>query len=179
MYFDLTRALEILERTPATLNALLRGLSDEWIRPNEGSGSWSVFDNVGHLITGERSDWMARLRVVLAQGSDRRFQAFDRTAMLARDRDRTLDALLDEFASLRAANVAELRGLDLSHERLQLTGEHPTFGSVTAEQLLATWVVHDLGHLAQMSRVMAKQYAQAVGPWAAFLPILADRAEAR
>ena len=172
MHFDLPNSLAVLERTPATLDALLRGLPDVWTTKNEGGESWSAFDNVGHLISGEQHDWMERLRIILAQGADRRFAVFNRTAMFDRDRGVALPALLDRFAELRRANVDELRRLHLSEGQLGLTGEHPAFGTVTAAQLLATWVAHDLGHLAQISRVMAKQYTAAVGPWTAYLPVL-------
>ena len=164
--------MAILERTPQTLGALLAGLPEEWTKPNEGADSWSPFDVVGHLIDGELTDWMARLHVILDQGPNRRFEPFDRLRHVSRNKGRTLGDLLAEFRQLREKNLAELRALNITGAQLQLTGEHPAFGSVRLEQLLATWVAHDLGHIAQITRVMAKQYRQAVGPWEAYLPVL-------
>jgi hypothetical protein len=172
MNVHLPTALSVLERTPAVLDALLRDLPDGWTAVNEGGESWTAFDNVGHLVSGELHDWMARLRIILAQAPDRRFAPFNRTAMLERDRGVLLPALLDRFAELRRANLVELRALNLTDAQLRLTGEHPAFGTVTAGQLLATWVVHDLGHIAQIARVMARQYTAAVGPWIEYLPVL-------
>jgi hypothetical protein len=175
MTFNLQNAVAVLERTPRVLETLLAGLPDPWTTGNEGPESWSPFDVVGHLIDGETTDWMARLRIILQRGPNRRFEPFDRFRHLGRNRERALGELLAEFRDLREKNLIDLRGLKLSPADFQLTGEHPTFGTVTAEQLLATWVAHDLGHLAQIARVMAKQYRQAVGPWEAFLPVLHDR----
>jgi hypothetical protein len=172
MTFDLATGIAVLERTPSVLDTMLRGLPDEWTTHNEGGESWTVFDNVGHLISGELHDWMGRLRIILAQGPDRTFARFDRAAMLDRDRGVRLPVLVDQFAQLRRKNLEDLRALDLTHEQLALTGVHPAFGTVTANQLLATWVVHDLGHVAQISRVMAKQLKEAVGPWVEYLPVL-------
>jgi hypothetical protein len=170
--FDLRKGMAILERTPQVLEALLSGLSEEWTAHNEGADSWSPFDVVGHLIDGELTDWMARLHIILEQEPDRRFEPFDRLRHISRNQGRALSDLLAEFRQLRERNLAELRALDLTTTQLQLTGEHPAFGSVTLEQLLATWIAHDLGHLAQITRVMAKQYREAVGPWQAYLPVL-------
>jgi hypothetical protein len=164
--------MAVLERTPDVLAALLSGLSEEWTTRNEGADSWSPFDVVGHLIDGELTDWMARLHIILRQEPDRRFEPVDRLRHITRNRGRALLDLLAEFRQLRERNLAELRALDLTAAQLQLTGEHPAFGTVTLEQLLATWVAHDLGHLAQITRVMAKQYREAVGPWQAYLPVL-------
>jgi len=172
MEFDLERGLEILERTPATFRALLGGLSDAWTLPNEGPETFSAFDNVGHLIHAERTNWVPRARVILAQGENRRFGPFDRFAHYEESRGKTIAMLLDEFAELRAENVRIVRGWGLTERELALEGEHPTLGPISLRQLLATWVAHDLGHLAQTARVMAKQYREAVGPWRAFLPIL-------
>lgn len=172
MTFDLRNGIAVLERTPQVLEALLSGLSDEWTGRNEGAESWSPFDVVGHLIDGELTDWMARLQIILQQASDRRFEPFDRLRHISRNQGRALADLLAEFRQLRERNLAELRALNLTTAQLQLTGEHPAFGTVTLEQLLATWVAHDLGHLAQITRVMAKQYRDAVGPWQAYLPVL-------
>lgn len=172
MEFDLTRALEVLERTPAVFRALLGGVSEAWTAPNEGPETFSAFDNVGHLIHGERTDWIPRARIVLAQGEDRTFAPYDRFAQYRESEGKSMAELLDEFARLRAENLATLRGWNLTERELALQGEHPALGTVTLRQLLATWVAHDLGHLAQTARVMAKQYRDAVGPWRAYLPVL-------
>lgn len=172
MQFDLTQGLEILERTPATFRALLAGLSDPWMIPNEGPDTFSAFDNLGHLVHAERTNWIPRARVILAQDSDRRFPPFDRFGHYVEARGKSVADLLDEFEQLRRESIAMLRSWNLGEQELALIGEHPAFGNVTLAQLLATWVTHDLGHLAQTSRVLAKQYRDAVGPWAAYLPIL-------
>ena len=172
MEFQLTRALEVLERTPATFRALLGGLSEAWTAPNEGPDTFSAFDNLGHLVHGERTDWIPRARIILAQGESRRFEPFDRFAHYRESRGKSLAELLDEFARLRAENLATLHGWRLSERELALEGEHPELGPVTLRQLLATWVAHDLGHVAQTARVLAKQYREAVGPWRAYLPVL-------
>lgn len=172
MHFELKRGLEILERTPATFRALLEGLPDDWTAGNEGPETFSAFDNVGHLIHGERTDWIPRAQIILAQGANRRFEPYDRFAQVRESAGKSLAQLLDEFAELRAANLATLRSWDLGDAQLALEGEHPSLGTVTLRQLLSTWVVHDLGHLAQTSRVLAKQYREAVGPWREYLPVL-------
>ena len=172
MQFELIRALEVLERTPATLNAMLSGLPEAWTAPNEGPETFSAFDNVGHLIHGERTDWIPRARIILAQGSNRRFEPYDRFAQFQESRGKTLVELLEEFTRLRSTNLGMLREWRLSERELALEGEHPSLGPVSLRQLLATWVVHDLGHLAQTARVLAKQYREAVGPWRAYLPVL-------
>ena len=172
MHFQLTNALEVLERTPGTFRALLGGLPEAWTAPNEGPDTFSAFDNVGHLIHGERTDWIPRARIILAQGTDRRFEPYDRFAQNRESRGKSLAELLDELARLRAENLATLRDWALSERELALEGEHPALGPVTLRQLLATWVAHDLGHVAQATRVMAKQYREAVGPWRAYLPVL-------
>lgn len=173
--FDLAHAIPVLERTPAVLRALLAGLPGAWTTPNEGGDSFSAIDNVGHLIHGEREDWIPRARVILAQGENRRFEPFDRYAHRAAIAGRPLDDLLDELARLRAANVDTLRGWRLGERELALEGEHPALGRVTLRHLLATWVAHDLGHLAQTARVLAVQYRDEVGPWRAYLPVLDRR----
>lgn len=162
----------ILERTPAALRALLGGLPPQWTHPNEGAETFSAFDNVGHLVHGERADWMPRARIILAQSTPRRFEPYDRFAHVHESAGKSMPTLLDEFESARRENVQELRSWTLTDDVLALTGEHPAFGEVSLRQLLATWAVHDLGHLAQIARVMAKQYRDAVGPWRAYLPIL-------
>lgn len=175
MEFSLSQSLAVLERTPAVLRALLLDLPEAWTHRNEGPETWSPFDVVGHLIDGEETDWMVRARILLAQGADRRFAPFDRFRHLGRNEGVPLPDLLDRFAEVRARNLAELRALEVRPEQLRLEGEHPAFGPVTLEQLLATWVAHDLGHLAQIARVMATQYREAVGPWEAYLTVLHHR----
>ncbi len=170
--FDLTDGIAVLERTPATFRALLGGLPASWITLDEGPNTFSPFDNLGHLIHGERSDWIPRARIILAQGADRTFAPYDRFAQERESQGKTLATLLDEFAELRTENLVTLRGWSLTDRELALEGTHPAFGAVTLRQLLATWVAHDLGHLAQTARVMAKRHRDAVGPWRAYLPIL-------
>lgn len=170
--FQLADGIAVLERTPATFRALLAGLPEGWIVADEGPETFSPFDNVGHLIHGERTDWIPRARIILEQGKNRRFEPYDRFAQKRESMGKTLAQLLDEFAQLRDANVATLRGWNLSDAQLALEGEHPALGRVTLRQLLAAWVVHDLGHIAQTARVMSRQYREAVGPWREYLPVL-------
>ena len=172
MSFDLDDGIAVLVRTPVTFRALLGGLSDTWLSSDEGPDTFTPFDNVGHLIHGERADWIPRARIILAQGADRRFTPYDRFAQARESEGKSMATLLDEFTALRAANVATLRGWMLTAHELALEGEHPALGRVTLAQLLATWVAHDLGHLAQTARVMAKRHREAVGPWRAYLPVL-------
>jgi hypothetical protein len=174
MDFNLAAAVEILERTPATLRALLADVGAGWERGTEGPDTFSPFDNIGHLIDGEETDWMPRARIILAQGQNRRFEPYDRLRHKARNVNRSLESLLDEFGKLRAENLRTLRSWHLSESQLALHGEHPGLGPVTLRQLLAAWVVHDLGHIAQVARVMAKQYRAEVGPWVPYLPVLTD-----
>lgn len=172
MPFTLEATREILSRTPATLDALLRGLPDGWSHCDEGADTWSPFDVVGHLIHGERTDWIPRAKIILEHGPARPFEPFDRFAQLEANRGKTLEELLDLFAELRAANLRELDALELTPERLSREGTHPELGTVTLGQLLATWAVHDLNHLAQIARAMASRYRSDVGPWGAYLRIL-------
>lgn len=172
MDFDLTHGLAVLERTPAALREMLHGLDAAWIDATEGPDTWSPFVIVGHLIHGERTDWIPRAQIILAQGESRRFTPYDRFAQFSESQGKSLDDLLDEFARLRAENLTTLAGWRLTDVQLALEGEHPAFGLVSLRQLLATWVAHDLGHIAQTARVMAKQYRDAVGPWREYLPIL-------
>ena len=174
MDFDLSRGIEILERTPRVVRALVADLPLAWTAGTEGPETFSAFDNVGHLIDGEETDWIPRARIILAQapGAGRCFEPYDRFRHRRISPGRSLAELLERFAALRAENMTTLRGFRLTTAQLALTGEHPELGLVTLAQLLATWVVHDLGHVAQISRVMAKQYGDAVGPWRAYLPIL-------
>lgn len=168
---QLDQSIALLERTPAALDALLRGLPAGWILANEGAGTWSVFEVIGHLVHNERANWMVRTRMILEVGAGRAFEPFDRTPAAGE----SLEQLLDEFARLRGENLAELRGLNLTAEQLALTGLHPAFGEVTLSQLLSTWAVHDLTHLTQIARVMAHQHRDAVGPWVEYLGVLHRR----
>ena len=164
MKFDLDDAIEILERTPVVVANLLSGLSDSWIAGNEGGESWSPFDIAGHFVVGEKTDWLGRTKIILEHGTSRPFEPFDRFAQFHESKGKTVEDLLDEFARLRAENLQELSGL-VSKNDLDKKGVHPEFGEVTLRQLLAAWVVHDLGHIAQISRVMSKQYRNEAGPW--------------
>jgi hypothetical protein len=172
MHFDLDRSIDILRRTPAVLESLLRHLPDDWTRPNEGPETWSPFDVLGHLVHGERSDWIPRAKIILEDGESRTFDLFDRFAMLRQSQGKSVENLLDEFAALRQRSIEELKAMNLTPDLLARRGTHPEFGPVTLAQLLGTWVVHDLGHIAQITRVMAKQYTEAVGPWKAYLSVL-------
>jgi len=175
MQFRFDDALPILRRTPATLRALLLDLPDAWIAATEGPGTWSPFDIVGHLIHGERADWVPRVEHILAHGERVPFPPFDRDAMFSASEGRSIDELLHEFGRLRTASLDRVAALRLGNADLERRGTHPEFGSVTMRQHLATWVAHDLGHTAQVARVMAKQYTGAVGPWRAYLSILGSR----
>ena len=174
--FSLADTIAVLTRTPATLNALLRGMPDIWVRRNEGlnagKATWSAFDIVGHLIEGERTDWMPRARIILESGEARAFDPFDRFAQEKDSVGKSLEQLLDEFARQRNENLAALQELNLQPKDLERRGKHPALGVVTLSELLATWAVHDLTHLHQLSRVMAHQYREAVGPWSRFLGVL-------
>jgi hypothetical protein len=172
MRFELAKALPVLERTPRVLREMLAGLPDAWVLATEGPNTWSPFDVVGHLIHGERTDWLPRVEIILREGEAGEFPPFDRFAMFEHSRGRTLDELLETFASLRAASLKRLRDLDLGAEDLQRRGRHPELGVVTLEQHLATWVAHDLSHIGQIVRVMGRAYTDAVGPWRAYLPML-------
>lgn len=172
MHFDLAEGVAVLERTPRTLRHLLGGLPEAWTTPNEGPDTWSVHDVLGHLIHGERTDWIPRARIILAQHGDRRFPPFDRFAQVRESAGQSIEQLLIAFERERETNLAALASWTLGEVELELEGEHPAFGAVTLRQLLATWVAHDLGHLAQIARVMAKQYRAAVGPWRAYLPVM-------
>ena len=172
MDFDIKQAEEILSRTPATLNVFLRDLSEPWIRGAEGGETWSPFDVVGHLIHGEETDWIARIRIILEHGDSRTFEPFDRFAQLEKNRNRTLPELLDAFAALRERNLKILREMRLTEEDLERPGRHPALGPVTLRQLLATWVAHDLDHIGQIARAMAHQYRDLVGPWQEYLRVL-------
>jgi DinB superfamily len=174
MHFDLDLSIQVLQRSPATLRALLEDVGAPWTGGTEGPDTFSPFDVVGHLVDGEETDWIPRARLMLAKGPDIRFEPYDRFRHRARNAGRSLESLLTEFARLRAGNLDLLRSWKLTARELELPGEHPTLGRVTLRQLLAAWVVHDLGHIAQIARVMAKQYREEVGPWVPFLPVLSD-----
>jgi hypothetical protein len=175
MDFDLPAGIAVLEHTPRVLRALLADLPPAWTDATEGPETWSPYVILGHLVHGERTDWIPRAQLILAQGPQRRFPPFDRFAQLRESQGKSLAELLDEFERLRAESLATLAGWRLDDTQLDLEGEHPEFGPVTLRQLLATWVAHDLGHLAQTARVMAKQYREAVGPWRAYLPVMDRR----
>ena len=170
--FALDEAAALLSRTPAALDALLRGLPNGWISAHEGGETWSPFDVVGHLIHGERTDWMARIAIVLEHGEARAFETFDRLAQFSESNGRRLESLLDEFEALRRENLRSLAALRLTEADLDRRGRHPQLGPVTLRQLLATWVAHDLDHVMQVSRVLARQYSDEVGPWRAYLRII-------
>jgi hypothetical protein len=174
MNFDLELSIGVLARTPGTLKALLGDLAEAWVRGTEGPDTFSAFDVVGHLVDGEETDWIPRARIILARGENPRFEPFDRFRHRTRNAGRSLASLLDELEGLRAANLTLLRSWRLSAADLDLPGTHPSLGRVTLRELLAAWVVHDLEHIAQISRVMAKQYGDQVGPWVPFLPVLTD-----
>jgi uncharacterized damage-inducible protein DinB len=165
-------AVAVLSRTPATLNAWLRDLPDGWITANEGGQTWSPFDVIGHLIHGERTDWIPRAKIILEHGESRAFDKFDRFAQFSASSGRTLASLLDEFAAVRQESLRELTSMRLTDADLDRRGRHPEFGAVTLRQLLATWVAHDLDHVMQISRVLARQYSDEVGPWRAYLRII-------
>lgn len=172
MDFEMEIGMPVLDRTPRVLTALLGGLPDAWVRATEGEETWSPFDVVGHLIHGDKTDWIPRARMILEEGERRAFEPFDRVAMLRTSVGRTLASLLEEFAAVRAASIETLGSWRITPQQLALRGRHPELGSVTLGQLLATWVAHDLDHISQTVRVMAKQYAGAVGPWVALLRVV-------
>ena len=177
--FNVAEAIAVLTRTPATLNALLRELPTVWVLANEGKDTWSAFDIMGHLVFAERSDWMVRVRILLESGEERPFDPFDRFAQFKESQDKSMEQLLDDFARLRRDNLAALQALKLRPEDLTRRGKHPAFGVVTLSELLSTWTVHDLTHLHQLSRVMAHQYRDVVGPWSAYLGVLRCAGSAR
>ncbi len=172
MEHNLQHTISLLGRTPAALNALLRDLADEWTLRNEGQNTWSPFDVMGHLIHGERADWIPRAKIILQSGEARAFDPFDRWAQERESRGKSIEQLLDEFARLRGENLSELRAMNLRPEDLRKRGRHPELGPVTLSELLATWAAHDLTHLHQVSRVMAHQYREVVGPWGAYLGVM-------
>ncbi|WP_237446720.1 DinB family protein [Shimazuella alba] len=170
--FKLNDALEILSKTPKVLRMLLGGLPDEWIHANEGENTWSPYEVLGHLIHGEKTDWLIRVQTIIDHGDSKTFEAFDRKAHLQNKKEKSLPMLLDEFAAIRSKNVQQLQTLIIENEDLNRIGKHPDFGIVTMRELLSTWTVHDFNHIAQIVRVMGKYYADEVGPWKAYLGIL-------
>jgi hypothetical protein len=172
MEFSINKSIEILERTPGVLIQWTKDLSADWTMNNEGGETWSVFDVIGHLIHGEKTDWMTRIEIILSKDGNKEFVPFDRFAQLEESKGKSLDQLLNEFKSAREINLKKLRVLNLKETDYKKTGIHPKFGAVTLSQLIAAWTVHDLDHLSQISRVMAKQYKEQSGPWIEYLKIL-------
>ncbi len=172
MKFSIHQSIEILERTPIVLQNLLQGLSAEWTSNNEGGETWSAYDVIGHLIHGDKTDWLTRAELILSDNAEKQFQPFDRFAQFENSKGKTLKQLLSDFAEVRNANIKRLKSLNITERDLKKTGVHPTFGEVTLSQLLSTWIVHDLDHISQIARVLAKQYKNEVGPWIEFLKIL-------
>lgn len=172
MNISINKSIEILEKTPDVLYALLHGISEEWTNTNEGANTWSVYDVIGHLIHGENTDWLVRTNIILSDSVDKTFPAFDRFAQYENSKGKSLTQLLEEFKLLRKQKLSEFKSLSLRENDLLKTGTHPSFGKVTLAQLIATWVVHDLNHLSQISRIMAHQYKNEVGPWIEYLKIL-------
>ena len=168
----LEECLAVLTRTPATLDAMLRGLPEQWTAATEGPGTWSPYTVIGHLIHGEKADWMPRVMVILEHDAHRPFKPFDREAQFRDSQGKPISALLDEFTKRRRDNLVWLRTLDLQPAQLELVGAHPALGRVTLRQLVATWTAHDLAHILQVSRVMAKRYKEEVGPWAEYLSVM-------
>lgn len=172
MKFDLDKSMEILQRTPAVLKTLLQGLHEDWIMSNEGPETFSPYDVIGHLIHGEKTDWRDRAEMIMTYGESKTFVPYDRFAQFEESRGKSLEQLLDEFDTLRSLNLQWLASLHLSAEDYDKKGVHPSLGTVTLRQLLTTWTVHDLTHIAQISRVMAKQYKEEIGPWVEFFRIM-------
>ncbi|MCI0415610.1 DinB family protein [bacterium] len=175
MTFDLNQAIKLLEKTPAILIALCDDLPEPLIRSNEGPGTWSPFDVIGHLIHGEKTDWIPRTKIILEHGESRPFDPFDREAMFVSSEGKSVQALLQEFDHLRRQNLTDLQMLKLAFGDLARTGTHPALGKVTLEQHLASWVVHDLDHINQIFRTIAKHQRENVGPWKPYLSILTER----
>ena len=172
MEYSINQSFEVLERTPKTLLVMLSNLSDEWVFSNEGEDIWSPLDVIGHLIHCEKCDWVTRAKIILSNSEDKTFEPFDRFAQFEISKGKTMSQLLSEFLKLREKNLEYLKFVSITESNYNFTGKHPHLGEVTLKQLLASWVVHDLGHIAQISRVMAKQYKSEVGPWKAYLSIL-------
>ena len=172
MEFSINKSIEILERTPQVLILLTNNLSTDWTMHNEGGETWSVFDVIGHLIHGEKTDWMTRIEIILSEGPKKEFKSFDRFAQFEESKGKSLEQLLNEFLAVRELNLEKLVRLNLTEDDFNKTGIHPKFGAVTLSQLIAAWTVHDLDHISQISRVMAKQYKEQNGPWVEYMKIL-------
>jgi DinB superfamily len=172
MDFSITKSIEILERTPHVLIELTNNLSADWTMNNEGGETWSVFDVIGHLVHGDKTDWMTRIEIILSQAANKEFESFDRFAQLKESKGKTLEFLLNEFMAIRELNLRKLKGFEISENDYNKTGIHPKFGMVTLSQLIAAWTVHDLDHLSQISRVIAKQYKEQAGPWIEYLKVI-------
>ncbi len=172
MEFSMEKTIETLERTPKVLQSMMENASEDWTAKNEGGDTWNAYDVVGHLIHGEKTDWIPRAEIILSNGKEKIFKPFDRFAQFENSKGKTLLQLLEEFKTLRAVNIKMLSSKQIKQEQLSLKGQHPALGEVTLSQLLATWVVHDLDHIAQISRIMAKQYKDEVGPWGEHLRVL-------
>ena len=172
MQFDLSKSIEVLERTPTVLKTMLANLSSDWVFSNEGPDTWSPYEVIGHLIHCEKTDWMVRAQIILSDQEDKTFEPFDRFAQLRAGKEKSLEELLEEFQALRKKNLEELKSMQIDEEKLERTGIHPAFGEVKLAQLLSCWTAHDLGHIVQIARVMAKQYKEEVGPWAEYLSVL-------
>ena len=172
MNFDLNQSIVILHKTPLVVSSLLQGLSNEWLFNNEGKDTWSPYDIIGHLIEGEKTDWIPRMRIILSNNDDKRFVPFDRFAQLNNDKSESIEVLLKEFGSLRKANLRELAKANPDEKKLNKKGIHPEFGEVTLRQLLAAWVAHDLNHICQISRVLANQYKDEMGPWTKYISVV-------
>ena len=174
MAFDLNKSLAMLERTPEVLKTLLEGLPEDWTSANEGGQSWSPFIIVGHLLHGEKTDWLTRTKIILSDTEDKTFPPFDRLAQIKDNQGRKLSDLLEEFGQRRRANLEEIKKLNITEDMLDKTGVHPAFGEVSLGSLLTTWMTHDLNHLYQITRVLAKQFKEESGPWVEYLRILRD-----
>ncbi len=172
MKFDLAKSIEILERTPFIIENILKGISVEWTNKNEGHGTWSVYDIVGHMVHGEKTDWITRTEIILSDNANKKFFPFDRFAHFKDNKGKSLQMLISDFKTLRKKNLSKLRLKKLKVTDFTKSGIHPDFGKVTLKQLLSAWVVHDLNHIAQIARVISKQYKKEVGPWSEYLPIL-------
>ena len=172
MNFELEKSIGVLSKTPFVIESLLKGLSEDWLKNNEGENTWSPYDILGHLIHGEKTDWIPRVKIILSNSDHKTFEPFDRFAQMKRDSEIPIESLLEEFKALRTNSLKILESLQIDDLKLKEKGIHPELGEVSLKELLSTWVVHDLGHIAQISRVMAKQYKSQVGPWTAYLGIL-------
>jgi len=170
--FELQKSKEILAKTPSILVPMLTGLSEEWLMNNEGVNTWSPYDVVGHLISAEKTNWIPRIKIILSASDNKSFDPFDRFAQMKSKKEKTIEELLIEFRNLRENSLNILDDMNIQESDLSKIGVHPEFGEVNLKQQLSTWVVHDLGHISQITRVMAKQYKDDVGPWISYLSIL-------